>query len=183
MKRIGLSLAVVATLLVASCGNFGMVQQEQRPEIKAPADKATLVIIRATNFGFAMIIDNYLDGKHIGQTKGKTYFLTEVEPGTHYVMSQAENVGCARFDFEAGKVYYLTQAIFPGIMKARTGFIAIDPEQAEKDIEDCNYYVYDSANPGENMDPEDYQETKADFDDEAINDPDRHKDVLNYPGY
>ena len=100
MKRIGLSLAVAATLLVASCGNFGMVQQEQRPEIKAPANKAMLVIIRATNFGFAVVVDNYLDGEHIGQTKGKTYFLTEVEPGTHYVMSQAENVGCARFDFD-----------------------------------------------------------------------------------
>lgn len=183
MRRIGLSLAVVVTLLAASCGDFGMIQQEQRPEVKAPRDKALLVIIRATSFGGGIIVDNYLDGKLIGRTKRKTFFLTKVDPGTHYVMSQAENVGCARFDFEAGKVYYLTQAIYPGIMKARTGFVAIDPEQAEKDIQECDFYVYDSANPGENMDPEDYDETVADFDREAQEDPDRHEDVLNYPGY
>ena len=53
-------------------------------------NNAKLVIYRGTSFGFAVKLDNYLDEKFIGQTKGKSFFITTVEPGEHYVIASGE---------------------------------------------------------------------------------------------
>jgi hypothetical protein len=183
MRKVRYCLVAGLCFLFASCGEFYMLKQETRPEIKPSDTKAKLVIVRGTSFGFAVKIDNFLDGKFIGQTKGKSYFITEVDPGTHYIIGAAENNSCARLNFEAGKIYYLLQAIYPGIMFARTGFIAQKPEEADKDIAECKYLIIDPAKKAEDMKKADYDKTAADFDREAKEDPGRHKDVLEYKGY
>jgi hypothetical protein len=184
MKKLGSLIAAGLCLFCMSCGGeFYMLKQDSRPEIKPSPDKAKLIILRGTSYGFAVKIDNFIDGKFIGQTQGKSFFVTEVEPGRHYIVAAAENNACARFDFEAGKMYYLLQRIYPGIMFARTGFDAISPADADNDLPDCKYFTIDPAKKAEDMKKEDYDKTVADFEDEAKNDPDRHKDVLEYKGY
>jgi hypothetical protein len=49
------------------------------------------VIIRDYFMGNAIVFWNYLDGKLIGETKGKTYFVTNVQSGPHYVIVATEN--------------------------------------------------------------------------------------------
>jgi len=183
MRNVRYYLVAGLCFLFASCGEFYMLKQDTRPEIKPSDAKAKLVILRGTSFGYAVKIDNFLDGKFIGQTQGKSYFITEVDPGTHYIIAAAENNACARLNFEAGKIYYLLQAIYPGIMFARTGFTAIKPDDAQKDIPDCKYLIIDPSKKAENMKKEDYDKTAADFDREAKENPDRHKDVLEYKGF
>jgi hypothetical protein len=114
-----------------------------------------------------------------------------VDPGQHYVIGEGENRACARFDFEAGKVYYLLQIIYPGALqilvstsaKGRTGFEPKNPEEAQKDINDCDYLVYEPKNGTEELKPDDYKETVADFEKEAKETPDKHKNILEYKGY
>ncbi len=183
MKVVRTILVVAGCLLFASCGEMYMLKQDAKPEIKPSQTMAKLVIIRTTSFGFAVKIDNFVDGKFIGQTQGKSYFITEIEPGTHYIIGASENNACARLSFEAGKIYYLMQAIYPGVMFARTGFGTMTPEEADKEIKEAKYFIIDPAKKGKDMDAESYRKTCADFDKEAKEDPDRHKDVLNYKGY
>jgi Protein of unknown function (DUF2846) len=183
MKLVRTIFVGTACLLFASCGEMYMLKQDTKPEIKPSQTMAKLVIIRTTSFGFAVKIDNFVDGKFIGQTQGKSFFITEVEPGTHYVIAASENNACARLNFEAGKLYYLMQAIYPGIMFARTGFGTMTPEEADKEIKEAKYFIIDPAKKGKDLDAESYKKTCADFDKEAKEDPDRHKDVLNYKGY
>jgi hypothetical protein len=54
-----------------------------------------------TSFGFAIVSWNYLDGKLIGETKGKTYFVINVKPGPYYVIVTTENTAVAHINFQA----------------------------------------------------------------------------------
>lgn len=176
-------LIASVTFLLSSCGGLSMIEKDAPTEIKADLNNAKLVIYRGTSFGFAVKLDNYLDEKFIGQTKGKSFFITTVEPGEHYVIASGENKACAKINFEAGKVYYLLQAIFPGIMKARTGFMGSDPEKFEKDKPDLTYFVIAEDEELPEIDKDDYNETIQDHEKELREDPDKHKDTANLPGY
>lgn len=183
MRRVKLALAATAALVLASCGGSVMLTQDTKPEIKPVGDKATLVIYRGTAFGFAVKIDNYLDKKFIGQTQGRSFFITRVDPGEHYVIADAENKACAKTNFEAGKIYYLMQGIYPGVMKARTGFSGADPEAFTKDLEDMSYGTINPEEEAPTIDEDDYSETIADYEKEIKEDPEKHKDTSNLQGY
>jgi hypothetical protein len=178
-------LAMPVFLMACAAGTVHMIDQDMKPKIAVKPDKAVLVIVRTTSFGWAMVIDTYIDGKMIGQTRGKSYFIADVTPGKHYVMAKAENIAAARINFQDGSIYFLDQGIYMGVWKARTGFSIMTAEEALKQIneEGCDYRVYDTNNPGEDLDPEDYQETKDDHEKEIKEDPARHKDTLEYKGY
>ena len=92
-----------------------MLKPEQPRELVAKEDKALLVIIRDTYFGGAIVFWNYLDGQFIGETMGNTYFITDVDPGQHYVVVETENTCAADLTFEAGKRYFLREGIAMGV--------------------------------------------------------------------
>ncbi len=179
-------VVVLATLVVlAACGGGAkhMTLMETKPRIAVKKDKAVLVIVRTTSLGGAIAIDNYLDGKMIGQTKGKSYFVTDVNPGSHYVMAHAENWAAARINFAAGRVYFLNQMITIGVWAPRTGFspMSVKDGLEQSNESGCDYLVYNK--PGENMSAEDYKGVKDDFEKEVKEDPGRHKDTLEYKGF
>ena len=98
-------------------------------------------------------------------------------------MASGENNACAKVNFEAGKVYYLMQAIFPGFIKARTGFIGSNPEDFEKDKPDFTYFVIKQGEKSPQIDKDTYNKTIQDHEKEMKEDPERHKDTANLQGY
>jgi hypothetical protein len=179
------AVSVSMLLLLGACGAKHMVTMDTKPRLAVKPDKAVLVIVRTTSFGGGVSFDNYIDGKMIGQTQGKCYFMTDVTPGTHYVMAHAENWATAKIHFEAKRIYFLNQIVTLGIWKARTGFSALSAQDALQQINEsgCDYMVYDRKNPGEDMSQQEFNEIKADFEKEAKEDPGRHKDTLEYKGF
>ncbi len=173
-----------------------MITQDPKPPVPGTkSGKATLIIIRPTNWsghtgsvtiGPGHIIPNYLDKKMIGQTRGKSFFVTEVKPGTHYVMAVSQNTAVARLNFEAGKIYILQQLLFPSLNPfkniPRTSFTPMTVSDFRKENKDADFLVYDTKNPGDNMQDNDFQEAKRDFEKEVKEDPGRHKDTLQYHG-
>lgn len=128
---------------VLGCGGmWTMNTSSEKPSPQASDDKATLVIMRTTSYGWAAQISNFLDGKLIGQTKGKCYFITKVDPGKHTVICQNENVRMHEINFEAGKVYYLQQAIYMGAWSARTEYDTLNPQIFEEQKPECEYFVF-----------------------------------------
>jgi hypothetical protein len=181
-------LLVLLTLpfFLIACGPKHMITQDVRPPLVAKSDKALLVIVRTMGFyAKRAVFDNYLDKIMIGQTQGKSYFITDVAPGEHYVMGHAENWSSARINFEAGRIYILHQLIFPGAWTIRTGFSPMTAEVGLEQIYEsgCDYFVYDTNNPGEDMSEDNYQKAKEDFENEVKEDPGRHKNTLEYRGY
>jgi len=160
-----------------------MSTPEKAPDLTSHPDKATLVIIRGSWLGGSIVFWNYLDGKLIGETKGKTYFVTSVTPGPHYLVIATENTAAAHFDFKPGKTYFLGEGVAMGIWRARTsGFYPMTPEDAAKAMKDCSYLEYDSKTGQEDMDPKLYQQAIDEYHKDVKENPNAFKDILKYDG-
>jgi hypothetical protein len=179
-------VALMLALLLVGCSPKHMVTMDIKPPLAARPDMALLIIVRTTSmYGGGEVFDNYLDGKMIGQTAGKGYFMTDIAPGSHYIMAHAQNWVVARMNFEAGKVYILNQWVIYGFPRARTGFSAMTAEDSMKHISErgSDYFMYNKSTPGEDMSARDFEELKNNFEKEVKEEPDRHKDTLEYRGY
>jgi len=183
MKRLAI-LAICVVLLSGCAASGNMVKRDVKPEFKAKSDTATLVIIRDAAMGFAIIFWNYLDGKLIGESTGKTYFITDVKPGPHYVVVTTENTAVAQIDFQPGRIYFLREGVIMGLWRARTnGFEALTYEQAREAMDSCTYLVFDPNKGGEDMDPKLYQQAIKDYQEEVKQNPEGFKAILEYKGY
>lgn len=176
-------LIISFIFLLASCATTHMAKLDKAPNLISQPDKATLVIIREVWVGGAIVFWNYLDGKLIGETQSKSYFVTYVAPGPHYVVVATENTCVAHFDFKPGKTYFLGEGVTVGLWRARTsGFYPMTPEDATKAMNDCSYLEYDPKTGQEDMDPKLYQQAIDEYLKDVKENPDAFKDILKYDG-
>ena len=181
MKRF--VMLMICGALLAGCATTQMLKPEQRPELVAKPDKALLVIMRDTYFGGAIVFWNYLDGQFIGETMGNTYFITDVDPGQHYVVVETENTCAADLTFEAGKRYFLREGIAMGIWRARTsGFSPVGAEEAMKSAKDLTYLERDPNGQLKDMDPKVYKTAIEEYEADVKANPDAYKEMLQYKG-
>ena len=182
MRRI--LIGALCIFLLSGCAATSMVAPDRKPDLTSRPDTSRLVIIRDTSFGFAIVFWNYLDGKLIGETKGKTYFVTNVKPGPHYVVVATENTAVAHLDFQPGKIYYLREGVLLGMWRARTsGFSPVNQQEAMEAMKNCTYMEYDPTKGGQDMDPKLYQQTITDYHTEVKQNPEGFKNMLEYKGY
>ena len=176
-------LIISFIFLLASCATTHMAKFDKAPDLTSHPNKATLVIFRETWFGGAIVFWNYLDGRLIGETMGKNYFVAHVTPGSHYVIVATENACVAHFDFKPGKTYFLGEGVTVGIWRARTsGFYPMTPEDAKKAMKDCSYLEYSPKTGGEDMDPKLYQQAIDAYLKDVKENPNAFKDILKYDG-
>ena len=181
MKKMILLAACI--FILSGCATSYMIAPDRKPDLKPSSDQATLVIMRSTSFGFAIVFWHYLDGKFIGETKGKTYFVTKVKPGPHYVMVTTENTAVAHFDFKPGQIYYLNEGVLMGVWRARSsGFWPATPQEVSQALSSCNYWEYDPSKKADDMDPKLYQQAIADYQAELKQKPESFKAILEYDG-
>jgi hypothetical protein len=181
MKRF--VILIICGALLSGCATTQMLKPEQPPELVAKEDKALLVILRDTYFGGAIVFWNYLDDKFIGETKGNTYFITDVDPGQHYVVVETENTCVADLTFEAGKRYFLREGITVGWWRARTsGFSPVGADEAMRSIKDLTYLERDPNGELKNMDPEVYKTAIEEYKADVKANPDAFKEMLQYKG-
>jgi len=178
------ALAAICIFLLTGCATGNMVIRDTKPEISVKPDSATLVIIRDTSLGFAIVFWNYLDGKLIGETKGKSYFATDVMPGKHYVVVTTENTAVAHLDFQPGKIYYLREGVIMGVWRARTnGFEPLTHDQAMESIKACKYLELDASKVAEDLDPQLYKKAIEEYHLEVKQNPEGFKAILEYKGH
>ena len=181
MRR--LILVLISIFLVSGCATTHMLKPDQAPDLAPKPDSALLVIIRDSFFGGGIVFWNYLDDKFIGETMGNTYFITQVPPGEHYVVSSTENRGVARFDFVAGKRYFLRQSVTIGLWRARTtGFSPLASDEAQKAIKGCSYLELDRSKEFPDMDAALYQQAIEEYNTGVKEKPDSYKALLEYNG-
>jgi len=147
-------MSIMHTLLIASlslffisCSNdFSMTRQKQKPQIVPDADKATLVIYRGTSFGYGITMATYLDNKFVGQTRGESYFITKADPGIRHLTGVAEKSIDHQLSLEAGKIYYINQGIYPGILLAESKIIISNEHHFLKRLKNLTFY-YNKRDP------------------------------------
>jgi len=184
-----LSLLVCASISCVGPGhNYVMKTMDTKPEIKPDPNKAVLVVFRSILYGRLYAMNSWADGNFLGQTKGRTYFITKIDPGTHYLFGEGGSVtgndnGCVKIDVLANKVYYIWQGTYPGPSGLRTGFSASSPDDFTKELSSMTYSELDESAPKPVFDSELFNNAKAKYEKEAVEDPNRHKDTQNIKGY
>jgi hypothetical protein len=151
-----------------------------RPNLKPSNDKATLVLFGDSYFW------NYIDGKFIGLTNRKSYLITQVNPGKHYLVVATENIKAALIDFEPGRIYYLREGTTMGLFQGRaSGFYPMTPQEAKDamDRRTDNWGGLDMETNVGDMDHQRYQQAIADYNQEIKDNPQGFKDILDYNGY
>ena len=171
------ALALVA--LLAACGAPRyMVNQDARPAIAPKADRAQLVIVRNGTLCFFITVDEYLDARMIGQTRGKSYITADVEPGTRYVTARGTDTDTVGLNFEPGRVYFLELHMYPG------GFVSLTPMDTEKALNAVSKVTYRTyKGGGADMSAEDFRDTVGKFERKVHARPDKYGDITDYSGW
>ncbi len=169
--------------LFAGCATTHMTKTDKTPDLTIDPNKAKLVIIRETYFGGGIVFWNYLDGRLIGETMGRTYFITSVTPGPHYLVVATENTCAAHFEFKPGKTYFLGEGVTMGVWRARTsGFYPMTPKEAKNAMKNCSYMELNPQAGGEDMDPNLYRQAIDEYHRDVKENPNAYKDILDYDG-
>jgi hypothetical protein len=129
MNKLIASIPIILLLVLSGCASVPMAPLEQDAQAKqfTPApSRAALYIYRSENFGGAIPMSVSVNGKAIGQTAAKTYFLLNVLPGKYTVESHAENVSNLSLTAEAGKNYFVWQEVKMGMWMARSLLQQVD---------------------------------------------------------
>jgi hypothetical protein len=178
---------------MAGCASK-LLYNKTLPEIKAPADKALCVIVRPTAFMGSVYIPIYCDEKYVGGTEGNTLLTFPVDPGTHYIIGDATNKSRSKFNFVAGKCYFILHTVVTvnaGYVTINTStFGAMNGDEAMKKIEDEKGKItWVQKNPedkdSKDMSANDFEDVKADYAKWAAESKsaEEAKKEAEYPGY
>ena len=189
MKQFSFGIMIVVTMMFTSActpPRHMLVKDNAMVDIrsiKPESGKSALVVARTTIFGGAIEFDTYLDKTMIGVTQRKGYFIkTDVPPGTHYVISKAENMEPIKILFEADRLYYLQQIPRMGVWRARISVAPVTPDELLTTLDDgCKLMEYDPKDPGDDLSDEDYNEAIKDYERELKEG--YHKDKAEYRGF
>jgi len=184
MKKVMFSI-LISAFIVGCAGkamNY-MTYSESRPVIKATPDLSTVVIFRFMFYGAPWVFKHYVDGKLIGENKGRTWFMAKIKPGKHYLMSHSEIVATAYMNFKPGKIYYLSEGAVIGLDRVRpTGFGPLSEREAIEGEKTYRYLEFQSTKDAEDMDLELYKQSIKDYEKEIKENPAGFKDILGYDG-
>lgn len=134
----------VALLIMSGCASVPMGDPAKDAALKtfnAPQGKAAVYVYRNETFGTAVKMPVVLDDKVIGDTAAKTYLYEEVAPGTHHLVSKAENDSTLSFDAAAGKVYYVWQEVKMGVLSARSKLQMVDEKTGQDGVKESKLAV------------------------------------------
>lgn len=132
--------AMVVALLAAGCATVPMASLEDDTQAKTHTvrpGKSNIYVYRNETFGGAITMTVTLDGRVAGQSGPQTYYLFEVDPGTHEVSSIAENTSTVRLSTVAGRSYYLWQEVKMGFWMARSQLQQVDEDTGRKGVAEC----------------------------------------------
>ena len=182
-------VAITSCTFFIGCEPF-LLYEDQVPEFSAPPDKALCVVYRASGL-IPDLAYLWCDKKLVSGTTGNTITSFEVDPGEHYIFSKANIMNKVRFNFEAGKVYYIAVAAFPvpigittlinTVLSPRTCEEATEKLESEK-----GKLKYTRINPnaegGEDLSEDDFQEEIEDYKKWMEKEPEKAKLEAEYEG-
>jgi hypothetical protein len=126
--------------LVTGCASVPTASIERDMQTKTFAvkpDKANIYLYRNESIGAAVKMDVELNGKAVGQTAAKTYFMLEVAPGKHTLVSKAENDAVLDVPTKAGKNYFVWQEVKMGLLYARNKLMLVDETTGKAGVAEC----------------------------------------------
>lgn len=127
-----IAVAALGITMLAGCATVPTQDQNATNEVlqfKAPAENmAALYLFRDSFIGQGLYKDLYVDGVCVGETGPYTFFYKEVEGNKNHIISTESEFSpnSIKLYTEAGKRYFIRQAIKFGIFVGRSDLELID---------------------------------------------------------
>src|SRR5689334_11749984 len=87
---------------------------------------ATVVFVRPSRIGGAITsVIATTDGRFLGESQAKSYFVARLPPGDHLLVSWSESTPAMRASLAAGMIYYVEVAPKMGWGSARIQLLAV----------------------------------------------------------
>lgn len=140
MKRILLSIALLALLALGGCASVPMAtpaQDAAAKQFSVPPGQSRIYLYRNETFGGAITLDVTLDGKKMGATAPMTYFMWDVTPGNHTIVSKSENDATLTLNTQAGQAYFVWQEIKLGFLSPRSLLHKVDLTTGKAAVKEC----------------------------------------------
>jgi hypothetical protein len=131
---------LLLTAIATGCASVPMASLEEDAKAKAfvvPAAKSSIYVYRNESIGGAIPMTVALNGRLAGQSAMLTYFVFEVDPGSHEISSVAENTSTLKLTTEAGKAYFVWQEVKMGMWMARSQLQQVDEQTGRKGVAEC----------------------------------------------
>lgn len=131
---------VSALLLLVGCASVPMASMQDDLEAKkfmAPADKSRLYVYRDESFGSAIKIAVTVDGRLLGQTAPKSYFVVDLPPGEHTLMCMGESNSILKLKTQKGQAHYIWQEMKMGAFSAGCALREVDKTDGQKGVLAC----------------------------------------------
>jgi hypothetical protein len=175
------------------------------PAIKAPQDKALVVIVRplpktGASYNADKMGTIFIDGIFGCVNTDNTITQVAVDTGEHYIMAVIDNISTLKFSFKAGKIYYLVQKISSrrvtaptpgtgapsgGLTRVQTTLepVTQDEFKAMQGSADLRFAQFAQSKPLKNMDPPQKKAHIMAYEFWAKAKPDLARANFDYPGY
>lgn len=105
--------------------------------LQPPKGKALVYIVRHKSMGMLARLYLEIDKQVIGQTKGRQFLYTFLDPGKHLIISRGEKASVLPVELEAGKTYFFHQQPKMGLITIRSKLTRMEEEEAKRYLSYC----------------------------------------------
>jgi hypothetical protein len=191
LGKLGLIGLLGSALLITSCV-APLLYNKELPPLKAPEGKALCVILRPMAITGSNTVNVYCDKKWVGATEGNTLLTFPVDAGEHYVIGDATNKSIVKYNFQAGKVYFILHTVVTISSSYFTivtsTFAPMDGSSATGKIDgEKGKISWVQPNPeykdAKDLSDKDLADIQKDYAERAKKNPDDFQKEADYPGY
>jgi hypothetical protein len=140
LRRIAAFGIVVVAFVASGCVSVPMASADKDASAKTFATKpgkGNIYVYRNEMLGAAQKMSVMFDGKIVGETASKTYFLFEVAPGKHELISKGENDSVLAVTVQDGRNYFVWQEMKMGMLVPRTLLHLVDETTGRAGVAEC----------------------------------------------
>lgn len=149
MRKLMAAVALTAVLLMSGCASVPMAGKNADAKAKqfAPSQSGTanLYIYRNEIIGSAIKMPVLIDGMDVGDTVAKAYIFKTLSPGSHTIISKAENDSSLTVDMQAGQNYFVWQEVKMGVLYARSKLHLVTEATGEAGVRECDLVKGDGS--------------------------------------
>jgi len=127
------TVALAITVLISGCASLP-TPEEMKVDLKGfdlpklpESGKAIVYVVRPSSVGglirFNVFVDDQEANSEMGHTRGSQYIYFNLQPGTHKILSKAENWAEASVTAKAGDIIFIQQDASMGILMARNNLM------------------------------------------------------------
>ncbi|HZR71209.1 MAG TPA: DUF2846 domain-containing protein [Burkholderiales bacterium] len=140
LRKCSLIAVFASYALLSACATVPMASDGSDSTAKSFATtpgKANIYVYRNESLGMAIKHPITLDGRMVGDTAAKTYFLLPVNPGKHTIVSLTDSDNPLAIDAQSGRNYFVWLQMKMGMFAPRSNLQLVDEAEGRKGVMEC----------------------------------------------